>query len=189
KPARSASASRTETATGGGWSGMLAGLPPTPELIAQVEALPPARDEPDVGADFARSAAPRFTLRRLLRPFMVALVAGLVLDGVDALATFLQTGLISIVSSVLSFFGIVIALLIINLRLGLLVLSVMPVLVVATLVYRAKSSLAYQDAREKVSAVNADLQENVAGMRVTQAYRREGRNRARFADRSDAYRL
>jgi ATP-binding cassette, subfamily B, bacterial len=270
---------------GGHWGGMLASIPPTPELLAQVDALPPARDAPGVDRAFARAPDRRFTLRRLLRPFMVALVAGLVLDGldalagialpalvrggidngvqakmfhavllvsvaglaivladwavsagetlvvgrngerllytlrvkmfahlqrlgldyyerelsgrimtrmttdVDALATFLQTGLISMVSSVLSFFGIMIALLVINLRLGLLVAAVMPVLIIATLIYRSKSSRAYQDAREKVSAVNADLQENVAGMRVTQAYRREGRNRKRFAGRSDAYRV
>ena len=36
--------------------------------------------------------------------------------------------------------------------------------------------------------VNADLAENVAGLRVTQAFRREGENRARFAGRSFAYR-
>ena len=56
------------------------------------------------------------------------------------------------------------------------------------MVFRAKSSKAYTEAREKVSAVNADLQENVAGLRVAQAYRREDRNRARFAGLSDAYR-
>src|SRR5581483_6954770 len=47
---------------------------------------------------------------------------------------------------------------------------------------------AYQDAREKVGIVNADLQENVAGMKVTQAYRRERRNQERFTGRSDDYR-
>jgi ATP-binding cassette, subfamily B, bacterial len=60
--------------------------------------------------------------------------------------------------------------------------------VAVTVVFRAKSSKAYTEAREKVSAVNANLQENVAGLRVAQAYRREGRNQARFAGLSDAYR-
>ena len=108
---------------------------------------------------------------------------------VNALSSFLQTGLVTAVSSVLSFFGVLAALLIINLKLGLTVLSIIPLLVVATVIFRAKSSKAYNEAREKVSAVNADLQENVAGLRVTQAYRREARNRARFAARSDSYRV
>ena len=284
---RMATIGGTSAAAGGShqFGGMLASVPPTPELLAQVDALPPARDVPDVDQAFARAPDPRFTLRRLLRPFMIALIAGLVLDGLDALAgialpalvrngidngveqkafqaivvvsivglaiviadwvinmaetmvvgrtgerllyalrvkifahlqrlgldfyerelsgrimtrmttdvdalsTFLQTGLITMVSALLTFFGIMIAMLVINIKLGLIVLSVMPVLIVATLIYRSKSSRAYQEAREKVGVVNADLQENVAGMRVTQAYRREGHNRLRFADRSDAYRV
>jgi ATP-binding cassette, subfamily B, bacterial len=107
---------------------------------------------------------------------------------VDALSSFLQTGLITMVNSVLTFGGVLVALLVINLRLGLTVLALIPVVVAVTVVFRAKSSKAYDDAREKVSAVNANLQENVAGLRVAQAYRREGRNQARFWRLSDAYR-
>jgi ATP-binding cassette subfamily B protein len=107
---------------------------------------------------------------------------------VDALSTFLQTGLITMLSAVLTFVGVLAAMLIINLRLGLFVLAIMPVLIAATVVFRAKSSKAYTEARERVSVVNADLAENVAGLRVTQAFRREDENRERFAGRSFAYR-
>jgi len=262
---------------------MLADIPPTPELLAKVDALPPATDTPDVSRSWSRAGDPHFTLRRLLKPFAIALIAGLVLDGLDALASivmpllirggidngvlakafhtivlialaalaivladwgvntaqtvvvgrngerllyalrvkifsqlqrlgldyyereltgrimtrmttdvdalssFLQTGLITMVNSGLSFVGVLIAMLIINLRLGLTLLAVVPVLIAATAAFRAKSSRAYREAREKVSAVNADLQENVAGLRVAQAYRREQVNRDRFAGLSGAY--
>ena len=265
--------------------GTFASLPPSPRLLAQVDALPPARDVPDVDLGQARAADGRFTLRRLLRPLMFALIAGLILDGLDALAglalpalvrngidhgvetkvfhaivvvslvglaivladwlvnvaetmvvgrngerllftlrvkifaqlqrlgldfyeremsgrimtrmttdvdalsTFLQTGLITMVSSVLTFFGVLAALLIINLRLGLYILGIFPVLAVATVLFRSKSAKAYNEAREKVAAVNADFAENVAGLRVTQAYRREQANRARFGRLSDAFRV
>jgi ATP-binding cassette subfamily B protein len=106
---------------------------------------------------------------------------------VDALSTFLQTGLVTMVSSLLTFIGVLIAMLVINVELGLLVLAIIPVLAVATVVFRRKSSAAYTEARERVSIVNADLAENVAGVRVTQAFRREGANRDRFAGRSAAY--
>jgi ATP-binding cassette subfamily B protein len=267
-----------------GSGGMLADVPPTPELLAKVAALPPATDVPEVDQAFSRAADPGFTLRKLLRPFAVALIAGLVLDGIDAVAnvafpwlmrdgidhgisgkafgvialislaalaivladwvvnavqtvvvgrngerllyalrvkifsqlqrlgldyyehemagrimtrmttdvdamsTFLQTGLITMVNSGLTFVGVMIALLLINVRLGLTLFSVLPVLIAATLVFRAKSSKAYAEAREKVSAVNADLQENVAGLRVAQAYRREQVNFGRFAGLSTSYR-
>jgi ATP-binding cassette subfamily B protein len=62
------------------------------------------------------------------------------------------------------------------------------VLVAATLVFRAKSAKAYSESREKVAVVNASFAENVAGLRVTQAFRREGLNRDRFGGLSGAFR-
>jgi ATP-binding cassette subfamily B protein len=264
--------------------GMLESLPPSPELLAAVDALPPVKDEPRVDIAAARAADRQFSLRRLLKPLAIALILGLVLDGldavaglalpalvrggidhgvetrvfhgvlvvsviglaivladwlvniaeamvvgrngerllfslrvklfaqlqrlgldfyerelsgrimtrmttdVDALSSFLQTGLVTMISAVLTFFGVLAALFIIDLRLGLAVLSIFPLLIVATLVFRAKSSKAYADAREKVAAVNAYFAENVAGLRVTQAFGRERVNRARFAALSDAFR-
>jgi ATP-binding cassette subfamily B protein len=108
---------------------------------------------------------------------------------VDAFSTFLQTGLTTTAVSLLTFIGILVALLYLNLQLGLVIVAVLPIMIVATLIFRSKSSRAYTEAREKVSIVNADLQENVAGMRVAQAYRREQHNAVRFAGRSDAYRV
>src|SRR6201993_5446555 len=51
---------------------------------------------------------------------------------VDALSTFLQTGLVTMVNSLLTFLGVLAAMLVINVRLGLFVLAIVPVLVVAT---------------------------------------------------------
>ncbi len=107
---------------------------------------------------------------------------------VDALSTFIQTGLATAVVSVLTFVGVLVALLVTNLELALVTLAVLPVLVAATLVFRAKSKSAYETARERISGVNADFQENVAGVRITQAYGRETHNADRFADRSQQYR-
>jgi ATP-binding cassette, subfamily B, bacterial len=276
-------AAATAAAVAGPVTGALASLPPSPELLAEVDALPPANDRPDVDLASARAGDKHFTLRRLLRPLTVALIIGLVLDGLDALAglalpalvrngidhgvetkvfqaillvslvglaivladwlvnwaetmvvgrngerllytlrvklfaqlqrlgldfyehemsgrimtrmttdvdalsTFLQTGLITMVSSVLTFFGVLAALLIIDLRLGLAVLCILPVLVAATLVFRSKSSRAYTESRERVAAVNAYFAENVAGLRVTQAFRREQANRNRYGGLSQAF--
>jgi ATP-binding cassette subfamily B protein len=272
-------------AAGGNISGTFASLPPSPELLAQVDALPPVKDAPEVDLSAARAADRHFTLRRLLRPLAAALIIGLVLDAldavaglalpalvrngidhgvaakvlhsvllaslvglaivladwlvnsfetmvvgrngerllfilrvklfaqlqrlgldfyerelsgrimtrmttdVDALSTFLQTGLVTMISSVLTFFGVLAALLVINMRLGLAVLCIFPVLVAATVVFRSKSAKAYAEAREKVAAVNAYFAENVAGLRVTQAFRREPVNRDRFGALSQAFRV
>jgi ATP-binding cassette, subfamily B, bacterial len=107
---------------------------------------------------------------------------------VDALSTFLQTGLATFVVSVLTLVGIAGALLITDVSLALVAMAVLPVLVVATVIFRRVSSKAYSEARERVSIVNADLQENVSGMRVAQAHRREGHAARIFSQRSDDYR-
>ncbi|GAA2556691.1 ABC transporter ATP-binding protein [Pseudonocardia hydrocarbonoxydans] len=107
---------------------------------------------------------------------------------VDALSVFLQTGLAQAVVSLLTVVGVAVALLVTDAALAVVALAVLPVLVLATVVFRRLSSRAYAEARERVGAVNADMQENVSGVRVAQAYVREERSAATFADRSDAYR-
>nr|WP_166640394.1 ABC transporter ATP-binding protein [Amycolatopsis sp. SID8362] len=107
---------------------------------------------------------------------------------VDALSTFLQTGLATAVVSALTLAGIAVALLVTDAGLALFALAMVPVLAVATVIFRRAASKAYNEARERVSVVNADMQENVSGLRVTQAYSREDRSAEAFASLSDSYR-
>jgi ATP-binding cassette subfamily B protein len=285
--AAAAAANRAPQAGGGagGGRGMIAALPATPELLAQVAKLPPANDRPNLDKSAITKPDYAFSLRRLLRPFLVVLVLGLLLEtadalaslaipalirtgvdqgiqgaayhviatmaiiglgliladwiveaiqtmvtgrmgerllytlrlktfahlqrlgldfyekemagrlmtrmttDIDALSTFLQNGVSTTVVSILTFFGIAGALIVVNWRMSLVVFAVIPILIVATVIFKRRSSKAYNEARDRISAVNADLQENVAGMRVTQAFRREGVNRTRYAGKTDAYRV
>ncbi|MGP4000961.1 ABC transporter ATP-binding protein [Streptomyces sp. 8N706] len=107
---------------------------------------------------------------------------------VDALSTFLQTGLVTALVSLLTFFGILVALLALDAGLALVVFATLPVLVMGTVVFRRKSVKAYELARERVSVVNADLQESVAGLRIVQAFRRERSGIERFTELSNSYR-
>ncbi|MFG2892765.1 ABC transporter ATP-binding protein [Streptomyces sp. NPDC048248] len=107
---------------------------------------------------------------------------------VDALSTFLQTGLVTAVVSALTFFGILVALLALDVQLALVVFATLPPLIIGTYFFRKQSVKAYELARERISVVNGDLQESVAGLRIVQAFRREGLGAQRFAARSDAYR-
>ncbi|MFE1906366.1 ABC transporter ATP-binding protein [Streptomyces gardneri] len=107
---------------------------------------------------------------------------------VDALSTFLQTGLVTAFVSVVTFFGIMVALLVLDLQLALVVFATLPVLAIATYFFRRSSVRAYELARERISVVNADLQESVTGLRIVQAFRRERSGAERFAARSDEYR-
>ncbi|MFE2702608.1 ABC transporter ATP-binding protein [Streptomyces mirabilis] len=107
---------------------------------------------------------------------------------VDALSTFLQTGLVTAFVSVVTFFGIMGALLVIDVQLALVVFITLPPLVIGTFFFRRASVKAYELARERVSAVNADLQESVSGLLILQAFRRERSGGQRFAEGSDSYR-
>ncbi|WP_329056678.1 ABC transporter ATP-binding protein/permease [Streptomyces sp. NBC_01453] len=106
---------------------------------------------------------------------------------VDALSNFLQTGLITAVVSLLTILGVLLTLLIIDVGLAVVLLAVLPLLAGATALFRHYSVPAYREARERISAVNACLQENVTAIRVTQAFRREQRNARDFARLARAF--
>ncbi|MGW5675663.1 ABC transporter ATP-binding protein [Streptomyces sp. NPDC003860] len=107
---------------------------------------------------------------------------------VDALSTFLQTGLVTAFVSVVTFFGVLVALVVIDVSLALVVFATLPLLIVGTYFFRRESVKAYELARERVSGVNSDLQESVSGLRIVQAFRREADGNARYAVGSDGYR-
>ncbi len=106
---------------------------------------------------------------------------------IEALTQLLQTGLVNAVVALLTCIGVGVALLVMDWRLALLALLVVPPLAVATSFFRRLSSAAYDDARDKVAVVNADFQESLTDVRVAQAYVREDQNTARFASRSRDY--
>src|SRR6185312_3318688 len=84
--------------------------------------------------------------------------------------------------------GVLIALFVIDGELALVVVATLPVLAVATVWFRARSVPAYAEARERVSAVNARFQEDVAGIRVTQAFVRTEHSSAVFRGYARSYR-
>ncbi|HEY0168270.1 MAG TPA: ABC transporter ATP-binding protein [Jatrophihabitans sp.] len=107
---------------------------------------------------------------------------------VDALSNFLQTGLASALISLLTLIGVLVALLLLDAELALVLVVVLPVLIAATLVFRRLSAPAYLEARERVSTVNAQFQENVAGVRVAQVFSREKHNAQAFLGAARSYR-
>jgi len=246
---------------GGGAGGLKANLAPTPQLMAQVDKLPPVKDF--VTVDLATDAQPdpRFSLARLLLEFRRPLLIGLLLVVLDALATLagpvlvkhgvdsgvrtgseralfavvglylaltladavdqagqtfvtgraaqrvmlflrvriwaqlhrlsmdyyeremagqimtrmttdvdqfeslVQNGALAAVVSLVTFVGIGVALLLINLELGLLTLIVVLPLTVATVLFRRRTNVVYNQARDLISMVNASFQEGLSGVR------------------------
>lgn len=100
---------------------------------------------------------------------------------VDTLSELLQSGLVNAAVSLAMFFGMIGVLLLLNVSLALAVFAVTLPLIVATVLYQQRSRPAYDRQRDAVASVLADLQENLSGVRVTQAMRRESVNQVRFA--------
>jgi ATP-binding cassette subfamily B protein len=272
---------------GMGGGGMRAGLsaPPTPELMAAIEALPPVVDEPEprLAAESSRLHQP-FRFTAFLRPFLPQLAVGVVLvvldaaaglvgpsftgtsvnsvlahheesvlfllsglffgvtmldwadmwaetfwtgrtsermlysmrvrifahlqrlgmdfydhemtgriltrmtSDVDTLSSLLQSGLLNALVYVVQFLGVIVILASRDAHLILLVLTVVPPLAITTVWFRVQSRRAYDRQRDRISAVNADLQENISGVRVTQAFRRENHNNRTFLGLTAGYR-
>ena len=66
-------------------------------------------------------------------------------------------------------------------RLALVSMAVVPVLVVAAIVFRWKVREAYRRVRVKIARINANLQETIGGIRIVQLFARERRNYADFS--------
>ncbi len=106
---------------------------------------------------------------------------------VDALSGFVQNGLSTAIIAVLTMVGVSGALLATDWELGLVIAPVIPILLITTVVFRRYSSRAYTRTRELVSAVNADFQENIAGLATTRVYDNIAAAQAAFGRRSDAW--
>ncbi|HET7544984.1 MAG TPA: ABC transporter ATP-binding protein [Polyangiaceae bacterium] len=107
---------------------------------------------------------------------------------IEAFAQLLQQGLLTAIVSLLSCSGVLALLLVMDPRLSLAAFAILPALLAGTLVFRHLSAKAYLQARERISAANANLQESLAGVRVTQAYSRQAQALAHFTQLSSSYR-
>ncbi|MBB4717836.1 ATP-binding cassette subfamily B protein [Streptomyces luteogriseus] len=107
---------------------------------------------------------------------------------VESVAAFAQTGFATAAVSVISTLSVLTVLLVLDWRLGLVVCAGLPALVGATALFRWVAAGAYGAARDTSGAVNAELQEHVAGLRIAQVFCQTERGADRFADKSAAYR-
>lgn len=106
----------------------------------------------------------------------------------DAIVELLAQGLDGMVAAVLSVVTIGIALLLLNLQLGLIAVGAFAILVWLTRWFRRGSAMAYRRTRESVAQVIVHFVESMGGIRAVQAFRREERNQAIFEHLTDAYR-
>ncbi len=107
---------------------------------------------------------------------------------IDALSSFLQTGVAQGIIALSTLLGVAGMLLATNVTLAGVALLALPIVAAATVVFRSISSKLYAAAREQVSTVNADFQETIGGLRAIQMHHRVADVERSFARQSDRYR-
>jgi len=103
-----------------------------------------------------------------------------ILGDVGVINELLSQGLVSMISDIVMLVSIIVVMLLLNPRLALLTFSVLPLMVVATIIFSNKARRAYRDTRISNSSLTGRLAEDIDGMRVIQAFTEEARMSREF---------
>ena len=109
-------------------------------------------------------------------------------NDVEAIDQLVTDGVTSLVQNSLTLLGTAILLFVLDWRLALATLVVIPFMSVASVIFRKRSARAYAAVRERLGLVTATLAEDIAGMRIVQAFTREQTNMRKFRDVTERYR-
>jgi ATP-binding cassette subfamily B multidrug efflux pump len=119
--------------------------------------------------------------------YSVGRVITRVINDVGTLREFVTWAVLAIVRNLLAIIGTLIAMLSLDLRLSLLTFTVVPLMIVATILFRTAARRNYRKVRAAVSWTNSVLAENVNGVRVVQAFSRQSHNYKNFKDYVNRY--
>ncbi|OFW16518.1 MAG: antibiotic ABC transporter ATP-binding protein [Acidobacteria bacterium RIFCSPLOWO2_02_FULL_59_13] len=103
-----------------------------------------------------------------------------VTNDVDVLNEMFTSGVVAIFGDFFSLLFILIVMLQLNLWLALVTFAVLPLIVVATSLFRRRVRDCYRRIRVAIARINAHLQEHLTGMSVVQLFNREDKSFAEF---------
>jgi ATP-binding cassette subfamily B protein/subfamily B ATP-binding cassette protein MsbA len=114
--------------------------------------------------------------------YSVGRVITRVINDVGVLREFITWALLAVARDLFALVGIVIVMVNMNLRLSLLTFTVLPIMILATTIFKRYARENYRQVRAAISWVNSVLAENINGVRVVQAFSREDTNYQNFRD-------
>ena len=121
--------------------------------------------------------------------YSVGRVITRVINDVGTLREFVTWATLAIVRDILAIIGIIIAMLLLDVRLSLVTFTVLPFMVLGTILFRRAARRNYRKVRAAVSWTNSVLAENVNGVRVVQAFSRQPINYRNFREYVNRYYL
>ncbi|MEJ2109873.1 MAG: ABC transporter ATP-binding protein [Acidobacteriota bacterium] len=104
-----------------------------------------------------------------------------VTSDVETLNELFTSGVISVFEDVCVLAGIMVFLFVLDYKLALVVFSILPLLVIVTLIFKIKVRNSFRNVRTAIARINAFLQENITGTAVVQIFGRERKQYRRFS--------
>lgn len=120
---------------------------------------------------------------------IVGVTVSRVMNDVATINELLSQGVVTLAGDILVLVGIIIIMLTMSPRLALLAFVVLPLMVLATIWFSGRARVAFRETRTRVARVVGDLAEDIAGVRVIQAFGQENTTQVRFNQVNEANRM
>jgi ABC-type multidrug transport system fused ATPase/permease subunit len=119
---------------------------------------------------------------------IIGVTVSRVINDVSVINDLLSQGLVTVVGDTLLLVGVVFVMVGMSPKLALLTFTVLPLMAIATMVFAHYAQDAFRKTRAQIAAVVGNLAEDIAGMRVIQAFAQEGASQERFVEVNQANR-
>lgn len=97
-------------------------------------------------------------------------------NDIEALNQLISQGIVTLFSNLLTLVGVVVIMLLLDWRLALITFTVLPLLLVVSIIFRTYSGGAFRQTRETIAAITSHLQETLSGVRVVRSFGQERRH-------------
>lgn len=110
-----------------------------------------------------------------------------VTNDVETLNEMYTSVIISLISDIFIICGVLIAMFILNFKLGLIALCSLPLVFGAAMIFKKHDRDAYRDVRTRIAKINASLSENISGMKTVQIFAKEDKKFSEFDKINKSY--
>jgi ATP-binding cassette subfamily B protein/subfamily B ATP-binding cassette protein MsbA len=114
--------------------------------------------------------------------YAVGRLVSRMVNDVSVLREMIVWAMLAVVRNLFDLVGITLAMIALHWQLSLVAFAVLPLMVIATALFRQRARESYRLVRSAVGWVNAVLNENIVGVRVVQSFSREEHNFRVFAE-------
>ena len=96
-----------------------------------------------------------------------------VVSDIETIAAFFSNGVFTILSDIQKMLAVAIIMLVLDWKLALITMSVLPILIYTTALFQVAIKATFQEVRNQVANLNGFVQERVTGMKIVQLFNRE----------------